>query len=96
MDIYCQRCDEPWDVYYVCHDMDNDSEPNEYGPNGEKPSERFKQGIGCPACNWGTKAPKQQSLRGEAMSVLADMLGDDVDGMASMMDDFEFLGMLEE
>ena len=64
--------------------------------NGMKPSEAFKAGIGCPSCDWGKNAPKQQSMRGLASSVCADLLGDDIDGIASMMDDFEWAGMLED
>ena len=97
MDLYCQRCDEPWDVCYVGGgDMDEDSLPEDFGPDGEKPSARFKRGDGCPACHWGKDAPEKQSLRGVAMSAMADLLGDDIDGMASMMDDFEYMGMLDE
>ena len=96
MDLYCQKCDESWDVCYVGGgDMDKDSMPKDW--DGEiKPSQRFKAGDGCPSCNWGKSAPKHQSLRGEVMSLMADMLGDDIDGMASMMDDFEYMGMLDE
>ena len=94
MDIYCQRCDEPYDVYHVCYDMDK--EKDDYSEKGTKPSDRLKNGEGCPACEWGKTAPKQQSMRGMAMGAMADVMGDDVDGMASMMDDFEFAGMLED
>jgi hypothetical protein len=61
-----------------------------------KPSERFKRGEGCPCCKWGADAPEKQSLRGEAMGAMAELLGDDIDGMASIMDDFEYMGMLDE
>ena len=94
MDLYCQRCDEPWDQYHVNFDMDYEEE--DFGPNGEKPSARFRSGEGCPCCDWGKTAPKEQSLRGAAQSILYDFLGDDEDGIASMMDDFEFMGMLDD
>lgn len=99
MDLYCQRCDEPWDVYYVGGSGGMDSDSKDDGVEtvkGMMPSEAFKAGIGCPACKWGENAPKQQSLRGMAMSAMAEILGDDIDGMASMMDDFEYMGMLDE
>jgi len=96
VDIYCQKCDEPWEVCYLGGgDFDEDCEKEDW-ENGKKPSERFKNGDGCPSCRWGKNAPKKQSLRGEAMGLMADLLGDDIDGMASMMDDFEFMGMLDE
>jgi hypothetical protein len=87
MDIYCQKCDEPWDVCYVGQDMDDDGEQGD--------AERFKRGEGCPCCKWGKNAPKKQSMRGEAMSIVADLLGDDIDGMASFMDDMDFMGEFE-
>lgn len=87
MDLYCQRCDEPFDIYHVKHDMDDEKE--DYGPNGEKPSARFRKGEGCPCCNWGKDAPKKQSLRGAAMAAMYDVLGDDEDGIAAMMEDFD-------
>jgi hypothetical protein len=88
MDIYCQKCDEPWDVCYIGQDMDEDGEKGD--------SERFKGGEGCPCCKWGKNAPKEQSLRGETMSMLNDLLGDDIDGMASFMDDMDYVGAFEE
>jgi hypothetical protein len=87
MDLYCQKCDEPWDLHHVEHDMDQDDE------NGKA---RFKAGEGCPCCDWGKSAPEQQSLKGMAMGMMADILGDDVDGMASMMDDFDYAGYFDE
>lgn len=98
MNLYCQRCDEPWDVCYVGDgSMDQDSKAEgEETVKGMIPSEAFKAGIGCPACKWGKNAPKQQSMRGLAMGAMAEMLGDDIDGMASMMDDFEYMGMLNK
>jgi len=77
--------------------MDADSKEDGDTPaDGRLPSEAFKAGVGCPACHWGKNAPEQQSLRGMAMGAIMDILGDDVDGMASMMDDFEYAGMLDE
>jgi hypothetical protein len=89
MNLICQKCDETWEVCYVgCGDMDAD------GNAGD--AERFKAGEGCPACKWGAKAPKKQSFRGEAMGMLADLLGDDIDGMASMLDEAEYAGMFDD
>ena len=88
MDIYCQKCDEPWDVCYVGQEMDEDGEKGD--------AERFKQGEGCPCCEWGKTAPKKQSLRGECMGMLSDLLGDDIDGMASFMDDMDFIEAFED
>ena len=94
MDLYCQRCGEPFDFWHVQQEMDDEIE--DFGKDGKKPSVRFKDGEGCPCCNWGKAAPKEQSFRSEAMGVMFDMLGDDVDGAAAMMDDFEYAGMFAE
>lgn len=52
-------------------------------PEGETPSWCVK------------KEPTSDKLtKGEAMSALIDLLGDDVDGIASMMDEAEYLGFV--
>ena len=79
MDIYCKRCGEPWDCYGALHGMDMTRE--EY--------QRMMAGDGCPCC-FG-KPVEKRPLRGELMAIAADLLGDDVDGIASTMDDAEFM-----
>ena len=76
-DIYCPRCGEPWDVDSVQHAFT----PEE--------RERFWSGQGCPCC-FGEEV-KERPFRAEAMSVIADVLGDDIDGMAAEMEDLEYL-----
>lgn len=39
--IICGMCQEPWEYYYLTHEM----------PNDEK--EDLLRGRGCPACSWG-------------------------------------------
>ena len=87
MDLFCQKCAEPWDLYHVENDMDYDDE------NGKA---RFKKGEGCPCCDWGKSAPKEQPLAGMAMGAISDLLGDDTDGVASMMDDLEYCGFFDD
>ena len=76
MDLYCHRCGEPWDVYYVQHEMTR------------KERNKFHSGVGCPACEWGKNAPKEEPLIGMVAGALTDVLGDDVDGIAAELDDF--------
>jgi hypothetical protein len=46
--------------------------------------------------SWCVKPERTGNLsRGEAMSALADIMGDDLDGIASMLDDAIYLGMVE-
>ncbi|MBI2851970.1 MAG: hypothetical protein HYX84_02535 [Chloroflexi bacterium] len=77
MDLYCRRCGEPWDIYYVEQEMD--------------PLERvhFKDGEGCPAC-YG-KPIEKRPFRAELAAAFQDVLGDDTDGIAVEMEDAEAL-----
>ena len=79
MDLYCQKCGEPWDLIYVLHEMDED------GDIGD--AERFQNGEGCPVCAWGRKSPKHPPHIARVATVLRDLLGDDVDCIAAEMDD---------
>jgi hypothetical protein len=46
--------------------------------------------------SWCVKPERTSGLsRGEAMSALADIMGDDLDGIASMMEDAVLFGMVE-
>jgi hypothetical protein len=56
--------------------------------------EMFKAGKGCDCCEG--KGEKDNSKRSDAMGALMELMGDDIDGVASMMDDFEWAGMLDE
>ena len=100
MDLFCQKCLEPWDACYI-GSGDFDADCKEDGieqVNNMLPSKAFNTGIGCPSCNWGKSknANKENTLKSQAMSLMSDILGDDIDGVASMMDDFEYLGMFDE
>lgn len=77
MDLYCQRCGEPWDMDHVNFEMD--------------PQEKvaFKTGEFCPACRG--RVIKKRPLRAELAGVLSSMLGDDEDGIAVEMEDAELL-----
>jgi hypothetical protein len=77
MDLYCKRCGEPYDMDHVGFEM--------------LPLDRvrFWDGEGCPSCY--SKAVAARPLRAEAMGVMHDLLGDDTDGIAAMMEDFDFL-----
>lgn len=77
MDLKCTNCLEPWDIDYVLHEAPLD----------------FKRNHGditaCPACKGKavTLSDKEQ-FQSEAISALADILGDDIDGLASSIEDF--------
>ena len=83
MDLYCQKCGEPWEHYYIMHDICED--------DGAEAKDNFLSGKGCPCCSWGEKAPEKKPFRSEIAAAMADIMGDDVDGIASSMDDAEYL-----
>lgn len=102
MDLYCQRCGEPWDAYGVRH---GDMEPDE--------AERFLKGVDCPHCHdrkMCTEKTKcgecghydwlghncslnllKRPFRAQVAAVLTDVLGDDIDGIAAELEDAEYL-----
>jgi len=78
MDVYCERCGEPWDAYGVEH---GDLTPEE--------RRRFWAGQGCPSC-YG-KPVERRPFRARLAGALQDILGDDVDGLAAELEDAEYL-----
>jgi hypothetical protein len=84
MDIRCPLCAEPWDTDEL-HDVVNQTYDEAY--------KCFRK-IGC--ATFDTPCSKNpDKFRAEASAVLMDLLGDDVDGVASMLDDFEYAGLLD-
>lgn len=77
MDIYCQRCGEPWDVVGL---HSGDVTPPE--------RKQILDGDCCPCCKG--KDVKDRPLCAEATEVLMDLLGDDIDGLAATLEDFGF------
>ena len=52
-------------------------------------------GSGCLEDIRGENARRKPTFRDDAAAMITDLLGDDVDGMEAMMDDFGYLGMLD-
>ncbi len=83
-DVRCSRCGEPWDV---------DTFHDEADASGESFAEvraRFRA-SGCVAVGGGRC---ESTPAGTVAGVLADLLGDDVDGLAATLEDAEALGLL--
>lgn len=76
MDLYCRRCGEPYDMDHVNFEMTTLERIH------------FKDGEGCPSC-YG-KPVEKRPLRAQLAGGLADLLGDDLDGLASAMEDAEY------
>lgn len=104
MDVHCNRCREPWDVYHLRHDAIWDAVDD----IGEKACESFNgkltpkirkamQDQGwefgsttmnvkrCPCCEEGDTLDADRSALADAAE---DVLGDDIDGIASTLEDF--------
>lgn len=86
-DIYCHLCGEPVEIDYL-HDVAEDHDVTF--------SQMFADFTkhGCTAlgavCN-----PTPVLGRALLARIAAELLSDDVDGIASMMDDAEYMGMFE-
>ena len=82
MDLLCQRCGEPYEIFYLTDEMT------------EEERRDFHAGKGCPCCCTKPDAAIHLSSRQKeavtVQSTLRDVLGDDIDGLAAEMEDFGF------
>jgi hypothetical protein len=79
MNIICVNCGEPWDMDHVLHE-----EPELFERKG---------GIikHCPCCPKDGSEPKldfEQKAKLDIIETLGEMLGDDIDGFASELNDY--------
>lgn len=81
------RCGEPLDMDYL-HDL---VEEGMYA-NFQEALHAFQQ-KGCEALGE-PRCERSNTLKAEVMGAMFDLLGDDVDGAAAMMEDFEYGGLL--
>jgi hypothetical protein len=78
MDIYCKRCGEPMEVFTFYHELTKAQQ------------KRMQAGKGCDYC--ADKPQVEPNGRAAAASLVADIMpDDDVDGIASMLGDMEWL-----
>lgn len=81
-DLLCQRCGEPWDIFYITDDMT------------EEERQDFHAGRGCPCCrntpDEDLKLSPRQKDAVEIQAAMRSVLGDDLDGLAAEMEDFGF------
>lgn len=81
MDIMCPNCGEPWE-FETLHDY-----AEENGSTYAKVAKVFRtKGCGEAFSAWRITCIKDENA--ESRFVLAEVLGDDMDGYASMMQDF--------
>lgn len=80
MDIYCPKCGEPWEMDSL-HDLIED------GCEDYHKAVSLFRNKGCEAFGCGHNVTPMETTA-LASELMFDILGDDVDGIASMMDDF--------
>ena len=80
MDIKCHRCGEPWEID-TFHDV-----ASERGTSFDSEVRRFRT-KGCVATGWVGQCENSYP-NGDAILALGDLLGDDVDGLAALLEDF--------
>lgn len=90
MDIYCTTCGEPWDIESL-HDAVDEGNAEDY-----QDARMIFFGSGCgtlfnrrPCERPETGGPAV--MRAEVTLALADALGDDIDGIANMLQDAEWM-----
>jgi len=101
MDLYCKKCGEPWDVYGVNNGDMTSEEAALFKRGVECPCCKGKgvcsSTIPCEECKDSaigesgythcTVNKVKRPLRAEYAQVLADVMPDDLDGQASMLDE---------
>ena len=81
-DLFCPRCGEPWD-------LDSLHELVDAGTSATfTDAARLFHTEGCGAAFNGRRCVKSDSFKAKAAEVLFDVLGDDVDGIASELADY--------
>jgi len=104
MDIYCPRCGEPWDIYSLTDDMTPEEARDLKAGRGcpccigREACQREETCDVCPLyqldglsytgrCRANCfKVPE----RAEVSAVMLDLLGDDIDGAAALLEDFGY------
>jgi len=93
MDIYCPRCAEPVELDYL-HDVADENAYNGVGPTTFNGVRADFASRGCAALG-ASECEATGSLKAQVSAAMFDIMGDDVDGVAAMMDDFDYAGMLD-
>jgi hypothetical protein len=86
MDLYCPRCGEPWDNDCIHEEVEERNDDStyytvlrEFQQNG---CVAFREAYGQGQCE------RTNSLRAGAAEAMYDLLGDDADGAAAMLEDY--------
>ena len=94
MDIPCPRCGEPWDNDTIHEEVDYRKSLGRKTTYAKVAAEfRAK---GCVTFNGQSECQIKDTFRQQAIRQTYDLLGDDMDGAASLLDDYEYVGLLDE
>lgn len=90
MDVRCCNCGEPWDQYYLRHDLESEEkeDPGTLAAEGWKFGRNRLVVLHCPCCPKDGSKLRDAEDRARATNELADLLGDDEDGLAATLEDF--------
>lgn len=88
MDIYC-KCREPWDMHEL-----HEAVAADYYPTFTAARKAFAR-YGCPAMDGkATACPRGTGNDTDLISEVYDLMGDDIDGAAAMLEDARMMGLL--
>lgn len=87
MDVHCCNCGEPWDQYFLRHELPDDVDSNLAAEGWRFGPSRLAV-LHCPACSKDGLCLPDAEERAEIVTELAQLLGDDEDGLAATIEDF--------
>jgi hypothetical protein len=87
MDVHCCNCGEPWDQYYLRHELAGETTA-ELTADGWQFGKSRLAVLLCPCCPKDGQALPDAPDRKQTVQELAELLGDDEDGLASTLEDF--------
>ena len=87
MDVHCCNCGEPWDQYHLRHEI-ADLDAKQLASEGWKFGSSRLVVLHCPCCPEDGNRLLDADERAAITQELATLLGDDEDGLASTLEDF--------
>ena len=87
MDVHCCNCGEPWDQYHLRQELASMS-PEELTAEGWRFGRNRLVVLHCPCCPKDGRHLPDAKERKQAVQEIAQLLGDDEDGLASTLEDF--------
>lgn len=103
MDIRCTTCGEPWDTDTLHDVISEEYDPAIYTTDGKHDQAKYEPlfnavreqfvRLGCEL--FGTRHGEVNQDAAEVAGIAMDMMGDDIDGVASMLEDAESMGLFD-